>query len=1561
MSSKAAVLRVVPLLRLKLSQANALRLDETLKLINDEGKAVLASVLNTLYPRQPRERALTSFRQFRQEVARAAEAAGVELLLETDGQTRSLPQDRVVWFQAEDRITEEVKRMVESEVADVERSPQDIQVLPTARFFVSYAREDADLKKKFLSKLQILLATHARFQFELWTDGEILPGKEWLTEIQKAMEGCDFGLLLVSPAFLASKFITTHELPHLLQSKPAIPVALKPVLFDGSQNLKGLEQRQIFFDESGHEFSRQKTNETQDRFVRQLFQKIDRLLSEAPQPAKTQPAKVDARDHAHLARLALAGFDEERFVPTEGVMTTIVKDLEGPPEIDSSQRKDAVKFLEEWATDVNAPPYCALLGEYGMGKTTTCKALARELLHRHDQGETVPLPIYLDLRNVGAEARRGLVLEEILELVLKYSWKAGPGSAALSATELIGLVQNQGALVIWDGLDEVLVHLEPDPGQKFTRQLFRILPPARKGERRPGRMLISCRTHYFRTLRDQQNHFRAEGRDNLRTEHFRPPFVLLPFSPDQVRHYLELSLPEEDPQRVMDLFKSVHNLEEMAERPYTLSLITRQFTQIERWKAEGKRVTGLMLYRHMVLSWLERDQGKHQFTTDHKQALMEYFAAELWRSGARFWSVSDLEQWLIDFLRQRPDLAAHYEGKDRELLKEDLRTATFLVREGDDRFRFAHTSLQEYFLAGYLRRALVEGRPESWNLPAVSPETLEFLGQWLHEEGRRDAALRTLESLRDTYRPRASELAFAYFLLAARKGYASPSPSGFQLPGADLTGWEIAGKPGEPLMLAGINLRGARLWNSRWRDCNLQEAIFDGADASRAEWLNCHLTQSAWREAQLEATVYRDCALAGANFEGSRPQAMQLLRCGVSTARGLPPGRSAVLYAPCAEDPVLTSVRLRVLDGHRSPVMGCAWAPDNVRLVSASYDHTLRIWDSRTGQSLATLSGHQRTVFGCAWSPDGQRILSASSDNTLRIWDARSGQSLATLSGHGDSVFGCAWSPDGQRILSASSDNTLRIWDARSGQSLVTLSGHQDDVWACAWSPDGQRLVSASKDNTLRIWDAFSGQSLATLSGHQSSVMGCAWSPDSLRLVSASEDQTLRIWDANSGQSLVTLSDHPGMVWGCAWSPNGLYVLSASADRMLCIWDARSSQSLATLSGHQGAVRGCAWSPNGLRLASASYDNTLRIWDARSGQSLVTLSGHQSSVTSCAWSPDGLRLVSASYDDMLRIWDAHSGQSLAILSGHQHSVTGCVWSPDGLRLLSASTDTTLRIWDARSGQSLAILSGHQSSVTGCAWSPDGLRLLSASDDKTLRIWDARSGQSLAILSGHQSSVTGCAWSPDGQRILSASWDKTLRIWDARSGQPLANLSGHQHSVRCCAWSPDGLRILSASDDRTLRIWDARSGQLLANLSGHQHSVRGCAWSPDGLRILSASDDRTLRIWDARSGQPLANLSGHQSHVTACAWSPDERRILSASHDGTLGIWDAETGIRIAPEIHHLRAPHSRPSWCSIDPQQNRILACDSEAWRSLGWVVPDRANGLPELLPAETFGPLPTQ
>ena len=129
---------------------------------------------------------------------------------------------------------------------------------------------------------------------------------------------------------------------------------------------------------------------------------------------------------------------------------------------------------------------------------------------------------------------------------------------------------------------------------------------------------------------------------------------------------------------------------------------------------------------------------------------MEDLAAAMWRDGAKQWEADRLESWLDEFLADEANraLAGAYQTKDSDVLKEDLRTATFVLRPDTEEkhFRFAHTSLQEFFLAAYLARALRERASQRWDMPMPSTETLEFLGQILSWE-RSALDLETLNAI----------------------------------------------------------------------------------------------------------------------------------------------------------------------------------------------------------------------------------------------------------------------------------------------------------------------------------------------------------------------------------------------------------------------------------------------------------------------------------------------------------------------------------------------------------------------------------------------------------------------------------------------------------------------------------------------------------------------------------------------------------------------------------------------------------------------------------------------
>jgi WD40 repeat protein len=364
-----------------------------------------------------------------------------------------------------------------------------------------------------------------------------------------------------------------------------------------------------------------------------------------------------------------------------------------------------------------------------------------------------------------------------------------------------------------------------------------------------------------------------------------------------------------------------------------------------------------------------------------------------------------------------------------------------------------------------------------------------------------------------------------------------------------------------------------------------------------------------------------------------------------------------------------SSALLRTLQGHTARVAGCAVSPDGRFIVSASWDHMLKLWDAATGAERLSLTGHTGGVNACAVSLDGRFLISASWDHTLKLWDASTGAERLSLTGHTNWVTACAVSPDGSFLVSASSDHTLKVWDAATAAKHLSLTGYTSGVTSCAVSPDGRFLVSAPSDYTLKLWDAATGAERLSLTGHTSVLTGCAVSPDGRFIVSASSDYTLNRWDAATGAERLSLTGHTGDVTACAVSPDGRFIVSASWGHTLKLWDAVTGAERLSLIGHTRGVTGCAVSPDGHFIVSSSVDKTLKLWDAATGAERLSLTGHTNWVTACAVSPDGRFLVSASLDKTLKLWEAWTGQCVLTFPV-DGELSGCVVSPDGEHLVA---------------------------------------------------------------------------------------------------------------------------------------------------------------------------------------------------------------------------------------------------------------------------------------------------
>ena len=280
--------------------------------------------------------------------------------------------------------------------------------------------------------------------------------------------------------------------------------------------------------------------------------------------------------------------------------------------------------------------------------------------------------------------------------------------------------------------------------------------------------------------------------------------------------------------------------------------------------------------------------------------------------------------------------------------------------------------------------------------------------------------------------------------------------------------------------------------------------------------------------------------------------------------------------------------------------------------------------------------GHSNRVWFAAFSPDCTKIVSASEDNTVCIWDVQSGAQIGQpFTGHTDLVRSAAFSPDGTKIVSASHDTTVRIWDVQSGAQIrQPFTGHTSMATSAAFSHNGTRIVSASADRTVRIWDVQSGAQIGQpFIGHTNMVTTAAFSLDETKIVTSSHDKTVRIWNVQShaqiGQPFI---GHTDKVTSAAFSRDGTKVLSSSDDKTVRIWDVQSgSQHGQPFTGHGHWVRFAAFSPDETKIVSASQDQTVRIWNTHShaqiGQSFA---GHTHGVTTAMFSCDSTKIVSAS-------------------------------------------------------------------------------------------------------------------------------------------------------------------------------------------------------------------------------------------------------------------------------------------------------------------------------------------
>lgn len=515
---------------------------------------------------------------------------------------------------------------------------------------------------------------------------------------------------------------------------------------------------------------------------------------------------------------------------------------------------------------------------------------------------------------------------------------------------------------------------------------------------------------------------------------------------------------------------------------------------------------------------------------------------------------------------------------------------------------------------------------------------------------------------------------------------------------------------------------------------------------------------------------------------------------------------------------------------HLGPISGVT-AYEDKYVATAGYDNLVVLWDGTTKTPIHH-TYHDHLANQCAFSPCGKYLVSASSDHTARIWEVPTMRLQAVLTGHGDDVEMATFNSYGNLIATCSRDHTIRVFEL-DGTLKVTLRGHQADVISVTWERDSCRLISSSDDGTVRKWNTENGELIETidLNGVETDTIAITQSG----VIFAGDDEGKINVITNTGVNFIPA--HSVGIKRLIYHEAKRLLVSLSYDRKLIIWSVSADASLTQIctSDLPSLVwpRSCAFF-GASKLVFGTFGSTFAVydyatnnWDVKGIEPDISLNAvaycHNKTYTVgdagivfCDGRPVAelgslCNFLLPFGDTVLTggqlgiVFDATSGKKIYqhrsplncgatfLKNGVPHAIIG-TYTGEGLVFKSDETGAIRHI---------STIELHTNAVKGLSASSDSIFSVCATGAAAFhRISDFECA--IHIKDAHDRIANGCA-ATGANGFASISRDLKLRLWQGNSVEMFE--TPHQNSIKCITSSKDGAFIATGNYTGTIAIFD----------------------------------------------------------------------------------------------------------------------------------------------------------
>ncbi|XP_041616460.1 NACHT domain- and WD repeat-containing protein 1 isoform X2 [Vulpes lagopus] len=599
-------------------------------------------------------------------------------------------------------------------------------------------------------------------------------------------------------------------------------------------------------------------------------------------------------------------------------------------------------------------------------------------------------------------------------------------------------------------------------------------------------------------------------------------------------------------------------------------------------------------------------------------------------------------------------------------------------------------------------------------------------------------------------------------------------------------------------------------------------------------------------------------------------------------------------------------------------ITAMGWSLEEKLLVVGTQDGLMAVWDMEEQQVIHILTGHTGEVRSVKVFGKGTLVLSASKDHTLRLWNLLSGQQKFTIwdGGSKDPTDPEIWSlhvDEAKKVVYLASGSKISAWNLETAELVFHILGDASDCWMCtAALASRATLLTVSEGGVVSLWSSGTGklQGRHHLSSIKEEIPTCGVSvqkqgkmvtgfskgsislvspegdslleklPEAVRFLVVSEDESLlaagfgrsvRIFLADSQgfhRFMAADLEHEDTVEIAGFGPENNLIVTASRDALIQVWSLSEQGTLLDILEGVGApVSLLAWA--GALVASASQQSSsLKVWDLTYIQKPRACTPFLDRTGLTAVSHNGSYVYFPKIGDKnkVTIWDSAEGEEQDALDT-SNEVRCLEVAQQANLLFTGLVSGVVLVFPLNSRQDVMCIPPPEArKAINCMALSKGEERLAIAYDSIVLVLDISPGDPCPVIDGPTytfytqlpEAISSVAVLAD-YRVIYGMTNSDLFLYECANSK-VFHLEAHGSQVTCMQVSHKEQLAVSGSEEALLCLWDLQACKWRFQMSYTNSYCRGVqcvCFSKDDKYVYAGLKDRSIIVWSVLDGTLLA--------------------------------------------------------------------------------------------------------